>query len=70
MDKMETNRQRCERLGLMDDETLMDISQEERCVVCERFINKNLSPSNPACEGKWCEEAIEYWLDESAIEIE
>lgn len=65
---METNRVRCERLGMMDDETLMEISNESRCEICDKFIEKNLSPTNPACEGKWCEEALDYWLDEEADE--
>ncbi|MEE0681404.1 MAG: hypothetical protein ACLVML_00650 [Candidatus Gastranaerophilaceae bacterium] len=65
---METNRQRLERLGMMDDETIMDVSQEARCDLCNRLIEKHLSPTNPACEGKWCWEAIVYWLDEEADE--
>ena len=67
---IEINRQRCERLGMKDDDTLMEISQEQRCAFCDKRIEKNLSPQNPACEGRWCEEAIEYWLDEEAIEDE
>jgi len=65
---METNRQRCERLGMMDDDTLMDISQESRCKLCNKQIEKNLSPQNPACEGAWCDEALGLWLDEEAEE--
>ena len=67
---METNRQRCERLGLMDEETLFEISQDARCESCDRYIEKNLSPQQPACEGRWCEDAIGYWLDEEAKESE
>ena len=63
---METNRQRCERLGMMDEETLIGVSQEKRCVLCDRYIVKNLSPQNPACEGRWCDEVIDFWLDEEA----
>ncbi len=63
---IETNAQRLERLGMMDDETIMDVSQERRCALCEKHIEKNLSPTNPACEGRWCEEAAELWLDEDA----
>lgn len=63
---METNRQRLERLGMMDDETIMDVSQEERCTLCNRWIHKNLSPTNPACEGRWCFDAIAIWLKEEA----
>lgn len=50
---METNRQRCERLGMMDEETLMEISDDRRCELCDEFCEKNLSPTNPACEGGW-----------------
>lgn len=65
---METNRQRLERLGMMDDETIMDISVEARCELCNKWIEKNLHPQNPACEGRWCEEAADLWLDEEADE--
>lgn len=61
---METNRQRCERLGLMDYDTLMELSDGRRCELCDEFCEKNLSPTNPACEGVWCDEALEYWLEE------
>ncbi|MEG0471356.1 MAG: hypothetical protein RR588_03385 [Solibacillus sp.] len=67
---METNRQRCERLGMMDYDTLLDISQESRCKMCDKFCEKNLSPTNPACEGEWCDEALGYWLDEESDEEE
>lgn len=63
---METNRQRLELLGMMDDKTIMEVSQEARCAICNKWIEKNLSPQNPACEGKWCEEAADLWLDEEA----
>ena len=65
---METNRQRLERLGMMDDETIMDVSQEARCDLCNKFIEKNLSPENPVCEGRWCNEAADLWLEEEADE--
>lgn len=67
---METNRQRCERLGLMDDDTLMELSDGRRCELCNKLCEKNLSPLNPICEGAWCDEALEYWLDEEVIENE
>ena len=66
---METNRERLERLGIMDDETIEEISREIRCVICDKYVEKNLSPTNPACEGAWCDEAIEYWLDEEYEEV-
>lgn len=66
---METNRERLERLGMMDDETIEEISREVRCVICDKYVEKNLSPTNPACEGSWCDEAIEYWLDEECEEV-
>ena len=43
---------------------MMECSEGERCEVCNREVEKNLSPTNPTCEGGWCEEALEYWLDE------
>lgn len=65
---METNRQRLERLGMMDDETIMDVSQDARCAICNELIEKNLSPQNLVCEGRWCGEAADLWLDEEAEE--
>lgn len=45
-------------------EELMDISAESRCRLCNEHINKNLSPTNPACEGSWCDEALDIWLEQ------
>lgn len=45
-------------------EELMDISAESRCYLCDKYINKNLSPINPACEGKWCDDALDIWLEQ------
>lgn len=62
---METNREKLKRLGIADDtDTVMDNAGDSVCEVCNREISKNLSPSNPSCEGRWCEEAVEIWLDE------
>ena len=63
---METNYQKLARLGMLDDETIYEVSQEERCVICDKYIEKQLSSTNPVCEGKWCEEALELWLEEEA----
>lgn len=65
---METNRERLQRLGITDIDSLMDESDGERCEICNKYITKNLSPQNPACEGMWCEDALEYWLDENIKE--
>lgn len=65
---METNLQRCERLGMMGDDTLMELSEGRRCEFCDKLCKKNLSPSSPSCEGRWCDEALEYWLEEEANE--
>ena len=66
---METNRQRLDRLGMSDDlETLFDIADEAICKICNQQCNKNLGPSNPSCEGRWCEEAVDIWLDEACEE--
>jgi len=53
-----------------DDETIMDYYCESVCDICNREIVKNLSPQNPVCEGAWCDEAIDLWLDEEAEEDE
>lgn len=53
---------------MMDDETIMEVSQEARCAICNELIEKNLSPQNPVCEGRWCGEAADLWLDEEAEE--
>lgn len=59
---------RYEKYADKTDDELLDLSQEERCVLCNKYCNKNLSPTNPACEGKWCDEALDYWLDEEVSE--
>ncbi len=60
----ETNREYLERIGVTDIDEMMEYSEGERCEICNREVEKNLSPTNPTCEGGWCEEALEYWLDE------
>lgn len=68
---METNKQRLNRLAMEDDvETIMSFAEDEVCAICDREIEKNLSPQSPACEGRWCEEAIEIWLDEEVEEYD
>lgn len=60
-----TNRQYLERAGISTDiDTLMDKYSDDICAYCVDNIDKNLSPDNPACEGKWCEQAAEGWLNE------
>lgn len=67
---MESNRQKLKRLGMEDDvDAIMDDFGDRVCEVCNERIEKNLSPTNPACEGQWCEEAVELWLDEPAEEV-
>lgn len=64
-----TNREKYASLVETDEiDELLEISVDDRCIICDREIEKNLSPTNPACEGGWCEEALEYWLDEPANE--
>jgi len=66
---VETNRQRLNRLGMEDDvDTIMYADGDRVCEICNERIVKNLSPSNPTCEGRWCEEAVDIWLDEPAKE--
>lgn len=67
---METNRQKLNRLGIETDvDTVMDAYGDSCCEICNNSINKNLSPSNPSCEGRWCGEAVALWLEE-AVEVE
>lgn len=66
---METNREKLKRLGIADDaDSVMEAACDSVCEVCNREIDKNLSPQNPACEGEWCDEAVELWLDEETKE--
>lgn len=67
---METNREKLKRLGIADDaDSVIEATGDSVCEVCNREIDKNLSPQNPICEGRWCEEAVEIWLDEPAEEV-
>ena len=45
---------------------LMDFAGEAICECCNQEVEKNLSPENPACECRWCDEACETWLDAEA----
>lgn len=67
---METNKQMLERLGITDYDTIMDMSDGRRCELCDKFCSKNLSPTNPSCEGVCCDEALEYWLEEETGSVE
>lgn len=62
---MATNREIVRSEGIPTDvDELMDFAGEAICRCCNDLVEKNLSPSNPSCEGRWCEEACELWLDE------
>lgn len=67
---METNRERLERLGMMDDETIDALTEEVRCDYCplpEYLKGVHCYGGNPImCEGTHCQQAIENWLDEEA----
>lgn len=66
---METNREKLKRLGIADDtDSVMEVACDSVCEICADRIEKNLSPTNPACEGQWCQEAVELWLDEPVKE--
>ena len=74
---METNRQRLERRGDMDNSTLDKIQDDlgdRLCDYCPEQIFKEhggilSSPDGPImCEGRWCDEAMEAWLEDEADE--
>lgn len=67
---MRTNRQRLFDMGVdvSDIEALFNADDAGICGTCDAQIEKSLSPSNPACEGKWCEQAIAIYLDEEVTE--
>lgn len=72
---IETNRQRLERLGMMDDETIEELTEDIRCDYCEwtRKYGRCVfyGPNGPImCEGNRCDEAIEEWLDDEAEEYD
>lgn len=46
------------------------LKKKQREALYNKYIEKNLPPDNPACEGRWCEEAAELWLDEEPTENE
>lgn len=61
---MATNRDIVMAEGIGDDtDALMDFAGDEICECCNAEVEKNLSPENPACEGRWCDEACDLWLD-------
>lgn len=48
---------------MIDIEQLWAEHGDDICQVCNEEIEKNLSPSNPTCEGRWCDQAIELFLE-------
>lgn len=47
---------------------VMDRHADEICDHCIATIPKNLSPDNPACEGRWCRQATFSWLNSPCAE--
>jgi hypothetical protein len=50
-----------------------EVDHNEVCEYCENNIDKDLNPQNPVCEGGWCTEAEEGYLEEkenAAIDTE
>ena len=63
----ETNRQRLERLGVSTDiDDVLEQYSDEVCEYCIENIDKNLCPTNPSCDGRWCHQAAIEWLAEEA----
>ena len=65
-----TNRELLEKKGITDDlDEIFDVGGDRICEICAERIVRNLSPTNPSCEGRWCDEAIEIWLEEEAYDV-
>ena len=64
----ETNRQVLERLGVSTDiDNVLEEYSDEVCWYCiDNITDKNLSPTNPSCDGRWCHQAAIEWLAEEA----
>lgn len=44
---------------------LTDEQQERMCILCENFIcGSRCDSKGNMCEGRWCDQAIEYLIDE------
>jgi hypothetical protein len=42
---------------------LFDNYGEEICKLCDEYIEKRIDPQCPICEGRWCDEAIDIFLE-------
>lgn len=63
-----TNEEKLEQIGIdVDSDEAREYAENHGlCDCCNEYIEKNLPPWNPVCEGSWCDEAFDYWLDEEA----
>ena len=60
-----TNKQRLNDMGIVNDDDIMEQALEDGlCDYCRSNIDMNLNPQNPVCEGWYCDEALEEWLEE------
>lgn len=65
---METNRQRLEKRGEMDNSTLTHIFYNLGDRLCGYCRGLRLKEHGELCEGRWCDEAFEEWLENEADE--
>lgn len=50
---------------MLELDDLTDEQQERMCVLCENFIcGSRCDSKGNMCEGRWCDQAIEYLNDE------
>lgn len=50
---------------MLELDDLTDEQQERMCVLCENFIcGSRCDSKGNMCEGRWCDQAIEYLIDE------
>lgn len=66
----QTNEQYLQSIGVDTNRTdeVFSAAADDICAVCNAEISKNLCPSNPTCEGRWCDEAVELYLNEEVKE--
>lgn len=65
----ESLQEHLDRLGLYStdlvDALVEEIAQDDVCCLCHKLVEFYVAPGD-SCEGRFCHEAIDAWLDESS----